>query len=253
MPGTTDAHVPSDTVLDEIPARALRFFGAVSSNSYIRATLNTRGYSDEIHERAWRLICAAAGFRPTPGKALMKPEAASAIAELDGWDEPNFRVARAALLETPEQLAFVFEGLEAQRGAASVTSVTTFLDRLDELESGKDRKATRKADQAALDKLAARRIGPEERERLRGLLAIAKASPAAEDLVPDPKKTEKDDAKKAEQRQAKIELWRLYAEWSEVAKADIKRRDHLIQLGLAKRKAKKKGEEAAGEGEGGEK
>jgi hypothetical protein len=53
-------------------------------------------------------------------------------------------------------------------------------------------------------------------------------------------------AKAAEQREAKVALWAFWTEWSEVAKADIERRDHLIHLGLAKRKAAKKGKDEGG-------
>lgn len=231
---------PSDSVLDDVPSRALKFFGAVSTNPYIRAALNARGYTDAIHERAWSLVLKAAGFRQPLATLLQKPEAAAAMKELDLWDEPNFRVARAALLETPDQLDHVFAGLEAQEGSGSVASVRTFLDRLDELESSPEREATRDVDHAALAKLADRRIGPEERARLRGLIAAATGSPDPAKLAPDPVKLEKEETMRAEQRAAKIELWMLYMEWSEIAKADIKRRDHLIQLGLAKRKEKKK-------------
>lgn len=246
-----DLNVPSDTVLDEVPARALKFFGGVSSNHPIRATLNQRGYSEAIHEQAWSLVLKSAGFRKSVTAGPQKPEASAAIAEIDAWDEPNFRVARAALVQMPEQLQFVFQDLEPQTGIAALASVTTFLDRLDELDNGKERKATRKADHAALDKLAERRIGPAERKRLRHLISIATASPDAADLIPsaDPK----DTARKAEQRQAKIALWALYTEWSEIAKADIKRRDHLIQLGIAKRKAAKKKDKLVENKDGGDK
>ena len=38
-------------------------------------------------------------------------------------------------------------------------------------------------------------------------------------------------------------LWIWYQEWSEIARVEVKRRDRLIQLGLAQRKAPGKGEE----------
>lgn len=192
-------------------ARALKFFGAISSNLAIRAALAKRGYDESIHERAWALVLQSAGFRKGTQLVMGKPEAAAAVAELDAWDEPNFRVARAALASLPEQRDFVFEDLTAQTGIAAVASVTTFVKRLDELEKGEDRKATRKADQAALDKLASRGIGPDVRKRLRALIATATGSPDASALEPDPKKEEKLSKQKEEQRQAKIELWMLFS------------------------------------------
>ena len=132
-----------------------------------------------------------------------------------------------------------------------MASVTTFLDRLDELESSKERKATRKADQAALDKLAERGIGKDERTRLRKLLAIATGSPDVTTITPKAAaEAEKHAIKAAEQREARVALWAFWTEWSECAKADIKRRDHLIQLGLAKRKTGKKAKAEADAGTG---
>jgi hypothetical protein len=51
---------------------------------------------------------------------------------------------------------------------------------------------------------------------------------------------EDDAAAATELREARIAVWRWYAEWSDIAKAVIKRRDWLIQLGLAQRKTTKK-------------
>jgi hypothetical protein len=243
---------PSDTVLDEINGRGLKLLGAISSNPHIRRALSRRGYTDATHELGWSLVLKASGYRKPAGEVLEKPEAVAAIAEVDAWDEPSFRVARAALVTHPEQRSFVFDGLEAQTGAAAVASVTTFLDRLDELENGADRKATRKADHAALAKLGERGIDKAERVRLRHLLAVATASPEASGPTPQAAAAaEKQAVLASEQREAKIALWVFWTEWSEIAKVDIRRRDHLIQMGLAKRKA---GQKDTLEGEtGGEK
>ncbi len=248
------ADVPSDATLDATPAKALKMFGAISSHTAIRAIMTLRGYSPLIHDRAWSLILSASGFRRPVAQVLSRPEAAAAIAEIDKWDEPNFRVARAALAEWPEQLEYVFADLEAQTGVAAVASVATFLDRTDGLGSNnKERKGTRKADQAALDKLAERGITPAVRTRLRGLLTIATALPEAELSAGSQSETDaaKDAAAAAEQRAGKIALRALYVEWSEIAKADVKRRDYLILLGLATRKArqaaKKKGKKGKSE------
>lgn len=226
---------PSDSVLDDTPARALKFLGAVSTNRAIRAVLAKRGYTQTDHDRGWQLTLKASGYRRPVPVVLDTPASRDAIAAIDAWDEPNFRVARAALAgDFPEQNAFVFQDLTPQTGVAAVASVTTFLDRLDALENGKDRKDTRKADHAALAKLASRGIDPAERARLRTLLDTARGpsaeAPADAEPAVDPA------ADDQEQREAKLALWRWYVEWREVARADIKRKDHLIQLGMAERK-----------------
>lgn len=80
-----------------------------------------------------------------------------------------------------------------------------------------------------------RGIGEAERARLRALVTTAttaartdvEASDAADEPAPN---------------DALLKLHAWYGEWSEVARAVIKRRDHLIRLGLAKRKKTAKGE-----------
>ena len=232
MPNDT----PSDTILDETPARALKFLGAASTNRAIRAVLAKRGYTQADHDRGWQLTLEAAGYRRPAPVVLDSPAAVSAIAAIDAWDEPNFRVARAALAgDFPEQHAFVFQDLAPQTGVAAVASVTTFLDRLDALENGKDRKATRKTDHAALAKLSSRGIDDAERARMRKLLGTARG-PSAE-VPADAEPVPEAGVDETEQREAKLALRRWYVEWREVARADIKRKDHLIQLGMAERKA----------------
>jgi hypothetical protein len=238
---------PSDRILDEAPSRALKFLGAVSTNAHIHAALVTRGYSKEVHDRGWDLMLNASGYRKPRAVVLNDPAAAAAIAELDAWDEPNFRVALAALAdEFPEQAAFVFDDLEPSTGAGAIVSVKTFLDRLDKLESDKDRKATRKVDHAALEKLSKRGIPAAERARLRKLIEVGLGAPepAATDVGDVPAK----DTNPAEQRSAKRALWGWLNEWTEIARAVIKRRDWLIQLGLAKRKARKDNDAKTGAG-----
>lgn len=245
---STSSSVPSDTVLEAMPTRGLKLLGAISKNPQIRTSLSKRGYTEATHELGWSLVLKASGYR-RPAEAANRLDAAAAIAELDAWDEPSFRVARAALVLMPEQRDFLFEGLEAQKGIAAVAAVATFLDRCDELESSKERKATRKADHAALDRLAERGITKEERARLRKLLSVATSF--AEAAPPAPSAPSE---KATDHREAQVALWAFWTEWSEIAKTDIKRRDHLIQLGLAKRKtsAKARGGDAPGAENGAE-
>ena len=225
---------PSDRILVETPGRVLKFLGAVGTNPNIHAALGKRGYAKADHDRGWELLLTASGYRRRRAAVLDDPAASSAIAELDAWDEPNFRVARAALSnDFPDHAEYVFEDLEPATGAGAIVSIKTFLDRLDDFENGKDRKAMRKVDHAALAKLADRGITAAARARLRELLKTALAAP--EPAGTDDRGT----TNEAEQRAAKRALWGWFNEWAEVAKAEIKRRDYLIQLGFAKRKKRK--------------
>lgn len=226
---------PSDTVLAELPGKALKFVGAASTSRPIRALLASRGYTQAVHQRGWELTLSAAGYRGEP-IALDSPEARKAIVMIDEWDEPTFKIAGAALAgDFPDQYDFVFDNLEPQTGVAAVVSVTTFLNRLDALQAGSPaRAATHSVDLAALEKLATRGITAAERQRMRDLLETARGPSAAEPAaaaVP---------ADLAALKQARLDLYRWYAEWREIAKALIKRRDYLVALGLASRKPREK-------------
>ncbi len=60
----------------------------------------------------------------------------------------------------------------------------------------------------------------------------------AQSAQPVPKvDVEAERKREAELEQALLKLRAWYAEWSEIARASIKRRDHLIALGLARRKS----------------
>jgi len=124
-----------------------------------------------------------------------------------------------------------------------VSGVATLLDRLDALETSPGRKAARKADHAALATLSKRGLSADERARLRALVNTATAAAKANEGASDA-------AEEAPTNEAVLKLHAWYGEWSEVARAVIKRRDHLIRLGLAKRK---KAAKSVGGGAGGPK
>lgn len=233
---TIEDTAPSQTVLDEAPGRALTFLRGVAHNTVIHALLAAAGFSPEEYLLGWQLIHGASGFKPSaPGPvAPTRSPAFVAMEEIDGWDEDGMRRVRAALDRFhPEQSAFVFrDGLAASVGPAAVIGVATLLSRLGELENGKDRKATRKEDHAALETLTKRGITKEERARLQALVDTAQTvdAPAAVVNAVDP----------AEKQRALLKLYVWYKDWSETAHSVIKKRAHLITLGLAKRRAAKK-------------
>jgi hypothetical protein len=235
-----DLQGPSETVLAETPGRALKFLSALSNNPALRAILATKGYTDEEHQRGFALLFQTAGYTGvTTSPLLMSNEARGAMLELDAWDEPNFRILRAALeYRHPAQCKFLFDNLEPSTGAGAILSVATLLDRLDALESSEERLATRAEDHAALATLAAREYTATERRRLRAL--VEKASAPVAPAAPAPVLP---SAREIERKATLLQLWIWYREWSETARGVIKRRDQLILLGLAKRKkAEKKSE-----------
>ena len=218
----------SRQVLLETPPRALKFVTGVCTSTPVRNRLATRGYNGSTNDLIWELIHLASGRSSSSFVPVSTEDVAArdAAVEVDLWDEPTFRIARVALkYDHPDACDYVFHDLEPASGADSLVSVTTFLDRLDELESGEGRKKTRKADHAALAKLAEREITPEQRARMRALVQTAtRWTEASPEPVPD-----------ATREEALLKLRALYEEWSEIAKVVIRRRADLIRLGLAKR------------------
>jgi hypothetical protein len=240
--------------LEETPERSLRFLSGVGTSSGIRTILASRGYSEAEHQQGWKLLHLATGYETPISPPRQNQAASQAIAEIDAWDEPNFRLARAALARRfPKQAEFLFQDLAAATGAAALLSVRTLLERLDMLDgkrAGRDHKnkADKKADEEAVALLATRGITTAERARLRKLLDTAESGAQPD---PDAEKAAKEAAVQAARREeALLDLRGWFDEWSEVARVVITRRDYLIRLGLAKRKMNKKGEGTAEPGAG---
>jgi hypothetical protein len=216
--------------LDATPAKALQFLRGVGTIKSARRALKLRGYTLQEQKRGWSLLHRVSGFTSDESDDH-DGDTAAAMAEVDAWDEPNFALADACLKHRhPAQHAFVFKDLRAARGAASLLSVTRFLDRLDALEGAPDREATRAADRAALATLAQRGIDAKERARLRALLAQAEA------LSADDGASDDDELTPEEMDQALRDLRAFYEEWTAVARLCVTRRDYLIRLGLARRR-----------------
>ncbi len=225
---TTETTEYEKRVLAATPEKAVTFLKTTATKVDIRALLFAAGYSQEEQQVGWKLVGRATGHVRGVSSVDDDLAARAAIAEIDAFDEPGFQRVGAALERLhPEQNEFVFAGLSAARGAGSLLSVTTLLDRLDALESSDDRKATRKADQAAIATLTKRGITPELRAHLRQLLETAQSAVPAE-FPENPSAEDRDAALK--------ELRAWYKDWSQTARAVITRKDYLIMLGLSKRR-----------------
>lgn len=226
----------SRQVLQEAPGRALTFLGAVYRRREIRAALEERGYTPEAHAEGWTRLHAAQGFMPGTPLPILDEKIRDAVVAIDQWDEPNFAIARATLTHRyPDQADFVFAGLSASQSTAAVVGVDLFLTRLNALEAGREGRdeAGKAADCEALKLLAQRGIDAAERARLAALVAVAEGKGEA----PSPLFVEKsapDDTAALES----LKSW--FDEWSSIARAVVKKRQHLILLGLAKKRVVKK-------------
>lgn len=208
------------------PERALPFLRAIATNQQIRYAMADAGYGEAEQNEGWQYLLKATGYSAQKLGFDADAAARQAISELDAWDEAGFRRIHAALDRLhPEQDAFVFQGIETSRGASAVLSVALVLDRLDQLEKGTD------ADRAALATLEKRGIHAKLRAHLRSLVTAAQTA--------KPSEATSEDAKLGAQQLALESLYAWYRDWSETARAVIHRRDHLIVMGLAKRKPRK--------------
>ena len=219
--------------LERTPMRALQLLRAIGTSLPIRAALYARGYSEADHQEGWQRLHRCSGFVSRDGAPIIDGDVRDAITELDAWDEPGFKILSATLKRRfPAQHEFLLEGLQPATGAEALLGIRALLDRLDQLEKGTTRKATRKQDNEALALLAERGIGSETRARLRSLLSIAQG--AAE---PPPLSSDERNAAELAHLETLVALRGWYEEWSEIARATITRRDYLIRLGLANRRS----------------
>lgn len=233
----------SDEVLEQTPPRASKLLNAIGAVPEIRTLLGSAGMTDEEIDEGGRLLVACWAQLPTVRRDQDTEEARAqraATAELDQWDEPNFARHGATLRRHfPSAGAYVFHELAASTGAQAVAGVSTFLHRVDALESGSDpeRKDTKKEDKNAVLLLAKRGLTKEERGRLAGLVQVALRPTAT--LEPAP---EADEKRRDAREKALVALKDWYEEWSTAGRAVVKKRTHLIRMGLANRKKPKKPE-----------
>ena len=222
--------------LEDTPVRGLPFLRAVGTSLPIRSILRGCGFTSAEQKLGWTLLHAVSGFTEEAAAETVDVRVRDAINTLDAWDEDGFRIVRAALTRLHHaQASFVLAGIGPSVGAGAVVGVKTLLERLDTLEKGPERKATRKEDHAALATLATRGINEKERARLADLVQAAQSATEVE--APD---TEGKAAREEAYLKALTALRVWYIDWSEMARSVIKRRDYLIRLGLAKRKSAKK-------------
>jgi hypothetical protein len=229
---------PTERTLDTVIERAVKFVAAIGNRNTIMTLMQSKGFDSDELTLGWGLIHKASGYYPnskTPTAespdTLKKREAS---AELDNWDEPNFRIIRLATQKRfPEVYEHLFEGeLEAKEGPESIVSVKLLLDRIVSLQEGRKEVSDnqRKKDKEALTLLAKRGYTEAEWLRLCALHSVATA-PVKDITAPAPPKQDPKD-----REQALIDLYDWYQEWSSVAHTVIKRRDYLIAMGLAKQK-----------------
>lgn len=235
----------SDEVLEETPEKATRMLVAIAAVPEIRANLAQAGLGDADLEAAKGELLAVLPLRSPTAPDLDTPAARqrrAAAAEVDDSDEALYARTRAfGTRFFPDQLQYVFaDGLKAGQGVGSIVGMATFLGRLNHLESGTDpeRAATREADRQFVEGLAQRGITKEERARLAGLVELALSpAPFVAAAVPVV------DPEERRRHLTNLKVW--YDDWATTARVVIRKRNHLIRLGLATRRSPTTKEEPA--------
>ena len=226
--------------LEDTPERALQFIRGVSRTAGIRVSLQTRGYTQEEHVLGWTLIGQVSGVDLAVSEPVEDEAVRQAMTRLNQADEETLTIVDASLRHRhPAQAEALTKGLSATRDEAeAVVVMEELLNRVDNMAQSSD-----EADQSALQVLEARGLDAQERTRLRELVSLAKrAAPVAQ--KPSPEQAAAAEARYLEDLK-RLRAW--YEEWSELARVTIKRRDHLIQLGLASRRSPNQAEAAEAE------
>jgi hypothetical protein len=225
--------LPSESVVltrhvaEQAVPRACQFLRTVGTDSAIRGALMKVGFKDADLREGYQLLFRAIGAPSLESVGTSSPIGA-ALEKLQSWQAAAFPVARAALQRLhPEQATFLFDKVVAGTGPAAVIAAQLFLDRCTELESGHDRKHTRKADHAALATLEDRGITKSIRGEMAKLIDLVESGEA-----PPPDQGNQDRMRPL----ADLHAW--VQDWSECARVAIKRRDQLIRLGIGKRKSR---------------
>jgi hypothetical protein len=234
IPTGETVDVSRDT-LERTPGRLLDLLRAIGTRPAIFAALQERGYSQAEHQRGWSLIHAATGFEPTTDAQEIDADVTAATDELDEADEDIHAVVDASLRHrVPAAHAALLGGITPGTGAESVLYIGTLLYRIRALEEGTLPDVEPADAAAALDVLAKRGLHAQERARLAKLVERAQAPASTSHL--DPERAVKLDAALRAARA-------FFEEWSEIARIAVKRRDHLILMGLANRRASRTGED----------
>jgi hypothetical protein len=232
--GETNANTVdvSRETLDKTPSRLLDFLKAAGTREPIRASLYAVGYTEDEHQRGWKLLHNCAGFRVVK-TVEVNQDALGAIGSLDKQDERTHTIIDASLKhKAPKARAYLLDGIDPGTGADSVLYFDTLVPRMDTLAAGKAPKVPAAEQKLANEVLEKRGFGAAKRAELTKLLATAKKLSGEGGASADA----------AAEREALDEHLRaaraFYEEWAAIARSEIKRRDHLILMGLASRRSR---------------
>jgi hypothetical protein len=200
--------------------RVLRFLRGLRKPRVARAVA-AYGFTQEDWDEGWRLLENAAGGWLTRERPL-KVADPTVIGQLDAWENRWFPVAAATLRRRkPAMAEKVFRNLSQTSGVAVTVSVSTFIQRVRQLETdGPD-------GQEALAILRVRGLTDDVLEHADTLLkSFGDVKLMLTDIVPDP------EEESERLKQAQHALWAWYLEWSTITRNSVKDRNLLRGLGF---------------------
>lgn len=191
-------------------------------NKKIASALSARGFGKADLEEGFALLRGLTDV----AMGVLPPENVNPtlVLSLDAWENEWFPVADATLSRHfPDVHAKLFLNLSQTEGAAVVISVGTFIDRLDQMNKadggyGPDGKDARKL----LERRGLTRDVAGEAKALLEKVTTIEKRPEPPDL----------EAQRAEVTAAEEKMWAWYLEWGAIARAAIKDRGLLRQLGF---------------------
>lgn len=218
----------SELTLEQAPARLLKFLQGVAVDVAIaRLFRDELGWSPQRAAEGWALfeLLKAASVVPPP---TVENRVERAIIACESWQSSGLARVRTVLEAThPEQARFFFHDFAAGKGMTAVLNATTFLKRRAVL-------VKRRTDADALAMIVAAGTSKRELDALEENVNAARFGEVPINI--DSPQTDFRALRLAALRT--IHAW--VTMWSDLARTVITRRDQLIRLGIAKRRARAK-------------
>jgi hypothetical protein len=217
---------PSRSVLRLIPERVVVFLHGVATHPEIGAALSACGYSKHEHAEGAQLLSDACSIDLHHEEFAAHARRIAAQRELGEWAARHLTRLQGAIAHVHPEHIGLFDGILPLAPNGSVKAIRRLIQRLRALP------AEAPGPRALI---AARRVDDSEIDRLSALVEIAREAPT---------RSSKEAQRHYEARLHALYMW--HTEWSHAARALIRRRDWLIQLGLAAR-ARRRDETFTGE------
>jgi len=194
-------------------------------NKEAMAEMGARGFTNDELNKGWELLRGVSCVKLDTVPAAYNEDA---LAQLDAWENLHFPVADAMLQHRfPAVHAHMFANLRQAVGIEVMVSVGTFIRRYDLMVEGAAPYGAEGP--AAVAVLAARGIDTATIDKARALLAVMSSLPTSADLAPT-------EAELADLAEAEKRLWAWYLEWSRIARATVRSRKALREMGFLPRK-----------------